>query len=218
MLQPVSPFQPIPPPLADLAVGLEETCAHGPRDMPAALAFLLARTPVADHRGVGMVVTRDWLRERGRPYGPGFSRVGQARKTLLVVGRNEAEALWAMEQALRSGGLALVVGGIDGADLTQTRRLEFAARDGGAAGVLLRTRTGDLSAARRRWRITTLASSTEPHDPRSPGRSRVRAEMTRSRGERPGVWILEQDDETYRLRLADRLAGDGHDPVGQAAA
>jgi protein ImuA len=123
-----------------------------------------------------------------------------------------------MEQALRSGGAYIVMGAIDGADLAQTRRLEFAARDGEAAGVLLRSRTGDLSAARRRWRISTLASALDPFDPRAPGRLSLRAELTRSRTERPGVWMLEQDDETHRLRLADRLAGDGLAAIGHAGA
>ena len=66
-----------------------------------------------------------------------------------------------------------------------------------------------LSAARRRWSITTLKGAINRDDPRAPGGFALAAELTRSRSERPGSWRLEQDDETYRLRLADRLAGDG---------
>ncbi|MEQ7156728.1 ImuA family protein [Brevundimonas aurifodinae] len=215
-IEPLS--SPVPPPLTDLSTGLEETCVAGPRDMATTLAFALARARQEDRRGVGLAVTRAWLKEHGRPYGPGRRSLCGGRDLILMIGRTQAEALWAMEQALRSGGLALVLGAVDGADLTQTRRLEFAARDGGSAGVLLRTRTGDLSAARRRWRVASVASEGDADDVRAPGPLRLSAELTRSRGERPGLWMLEVDDETHRLRLADRLAGHGHGPVGRSHA
>ncbi len=207
------------PALSPLPQGLEEVCAVAPRDMAGAFAFTLARGRESSGKGGGrkgvLAVTKDWLREYGRPYGPGLEAFGRRDGLVLVTARTAAECLWAMEQALRSGGADLVVGAIDGADLAQTRRLEFAARDGDCAGVLLRARTGDLSAARRRWRIATLASAADADDTRAPGRLTLRAEMTRSRTERPGVWMLEQDDETHRLRLADRLAGDGLGAVGR---
>lgn len=205
----------VPPPLSPLSEGLEEACADGVRDMAAAFAFTLGRASLGVGRGVVMSVTRSWLQENGRPYGPGLKAFQARDGFVLVETRTEALALWAMEQALRSGGAALVIGTVDGAELAQTRRLEFAARDGGCSGLLLRTRSGDLSAARRRWRITTHASAGGAFDDRAPGRMTIRAEMTRSRMERPGVWMLEQDDETHRLRLADRLAGDGLGPISR---
>ena len=200
---------PVPPPLSALSEGLEEVCAGSARDVAAALAFTLGRGVPGQGRGVVLSATRAWLGENGRPYGPGLTGFQARDGFLLVETKTEALALWVMEQALRSGGAALVIGTVDGAELAQTRRLEFAARDGGSSGILLRSRSGGLSAARRRWRITTCASDGDAFDRRAPGRMTIRAEMTRSRMERPGVWILEQDDETHRLRLADRLAGDG---------
>lgn len=202
-----------------LAEGLEEVCAAGPRDMAGALVFTLARLPLEDDRPVLMAVSRGWRSEHGRPYGPGFltSGLGTRAKGLVMAGvTTEAEALWVMEQGLRSGAVSAVLGTVEGASLAQTRRLEFAARDGAAAGVLLRRTQGGLNAARRRWRIATLASMGATHDPRAPGGFRLAAELLRSRTERPGVWRLEQDDETYRLRLADRLAGDGLGERGRA--
>lgn len=205
----------VPPPLSPLSEGLEEVCAGGIRDMASAFAFALGRTVMEAGRGVVLCATSNWLREHGRPYGPGLRGFQAGDGFLLVETKTEALALWAMEQGLRSGGAALVIGTVDGAELAQTRRLEFAARDGGCSGLLLRARSGDLSAARRRWRIATLASGGDAFDDRAPGRMTIRAEMTRSRMERPGVWMLEQDDETHRLRLADRLAGDGLGPIGR---
>ena len=195
-----------------LAEGLEEVRADGPRDMAGAFVFALSRLPVEDKRPVIMAANRLWSGENGRPHGPGFRSSGlQGRGAGLVLadGRTEGELLWIMEQALRSGAVSAALATVEAASLAQTRRLEFAARDGAAVGIVLRRTEGGLSAARRRWRITTLASRTDLYDEKAPGGFRLRAELTRSRTERPGAWKLEQDDETYRLRLADRLAGDG---------
>jgi len=195
-----------------LAEGLEEVCAVASRDMAGAFAFALSRLPPTDARPVLLASGRRWSVEQGRPYCPGFRAAGlEGRGTGLILteGRTEGELLWIMEQALRSGAVSAVLATVEAASLAQTRRLEFAARDGAAVGVLLRQTKGGLSAARRRWRVTTLKSAANPDDLRAPGGFSLAAELTRSRSERPGVWKLEQDDETHRLRLADRLAGDG---------
>lgn len=193
---------------------LEEACAAGPRDMAALLLFALSRRLDGDARPVLMTATRAWLGEQGRPYGPGLPGVG----LVLAPVTTAAEALWTLEQALRSGAVSLALGAVDGATLAQTRRLDFAAKQGEAVGLILPRGLDGLSAARRRWRISTLQSAADPDDSRAPGRARLTAELVRGRGERPGAWRLEQDDETHRLRLADRLAGDGLAAIGHAGA
>lgn len=202
-----------------LAEGLEEVRADGPRDMAGAFVFALSRLPVEDERPVILAVNRLWAGENGKPHGPGFRAsglMGRGKGLVLADGRTEGELLWIMEQALRSGAVSAALATVEAATLAQTRRLEFAARDGAAVGIVLRRTEGGLSAARRRWGISTLASRADPYDAKAPGRFRLRAELTRSRTERPGAWKLEQDDETYRLRLADRLAGDGLGERGRA--
>ena len=189
----------------EVAAPLEEACAPTPRDMAATLLFALSRRRPGDGRPVLMAATRAWFSEHGRPYGPGLS--GTA--LILTPVSTAAEALWTLEQALRSGAVSLALGAVDGATLAQTRRLDFAAKEGDSIGLMLPRHEGGLSAARRRWRITGALSTADVEDPRAPGRARLMAEMTRGRGQRPGVWMLEQDDETHRLRLADRLAGFG---------
>lgn len=201
----VWPAQPAP---------LEEACAAGPRDMAALLLFALSRRIGEDRRPVLVTAPRLWFAEHGRPYGPGAAGV----PLILAPTTTPAEALWTLEQALRSGAVALALGAVDGASLAQTRRLDFAAKQGGAVGLILPRRLDGLSAARRRWRISTHESAVDRDDPRAPGPARMVAELVRSRGERPAAWILEQDDETHRLRLADRLAGDGLAAIGLAGA
>jgi len=193
---------------------LEEACAASPRDGAALMAFALSRRLEGDGRPLLMTATRTWLGEYGRPYGPGLS--GAA--LILAPVNTAAEALWTLEQALRSGAVSLALGAVDAATLTQTRRLDFAAKQGGCVGLVLPRGLDGLSAARRRWRISTLASAIDPDDARAPGAPRLTAELVRGRGERPGAWMLEQDDETHRLRLADRLADSGLAAIGQSGA
>ena len=199
----MSPFPALSPdPFPEAAAPLEEACAPAPRDVGAAVAFALSRRRAGDDRPVLMTAPRAWFVEYGRPYGPGFPGV----PLVLASVSNLAEALWAMEQGLRSGAVSLGLGAVEGATLAQTRRLDFAARQGEAVGLILSRGLDGLSAARRRWRISVQPSAIDPEDDRAPGPGRLLAELTRGRGERPGAWMLEQDDETHRLRLADRLA------------
>lgn len=193
---------------------LEEVCADGPRDMAPALAFALSRAPADDRRPVVLAVPRAWLGEYGRPYSPALG-LDHRGGLVLVTTRTGIEGLWVMEQALRSGAAALVLGAVDPDALGQTRRLDFAARHGGAVGLILRRRADGLSAAHRRWTVAAAPAPGDADDRRAPGGPRLRVELTRSRSERPGFWMLEQDDETHRLRLADRLAGDGPGAIGR---
>lgn len=189
-------------PFPEVAASLEEACAPAPRDVAAGLRFALSRRSSDDARPVLVAAPRAWFVEYGRPYGPGIA----GTPFVLASVSTRAETLWTMEQGLRSGALSLVLGAVEGATLAQTRRLDFAAREGQAVGVILSRGLDGLSAARRRWRISTRVSAIDADDDRAPGPTRLLAELTRGRGERPGAWMLEQDDETHRLRLVDRLA------------
>ena len=189
------------------APALEEICAARVRDQAAAFAFALSRLRDGDRRPVAAVLPRRFTAEYGLPCPHGARALAEC--LVLVTPATQAEALWAMEQALRSGAFSGVIGGIEEATLTQTRRLDFAAREGGSVGMMLRGSSGGLSAARRRWRVRALESAAHPFDSAAPGAERVAAELVRRRDGVPGAWMLEQDDATNRLRLAGRLAGDG---------
>jgi protein ImuA len=191
---------------------LEEVGAAQPGDAAAALAFGLARLARGPGtRPLAIVTLPTWLRERGRPFGRGLARWGvEAERLIWVRAETEAEALWALEEALKSGAVA---GGLVTAEhppFVTTRRLAFAARAGRAAGVILRTgEVGDLSAARRRWRIAARGSGLDPYDAAAPGTPRLRADLTRRRDGPPAGWDLELDDETHGLRVVAGLADHG---------
>jgi protein ImuA len=222
-------LQPLPAPDPTLFPGvcepLEEAAAAEPADAAAAFAFALGRLASArDARPMVLVTTALWLRARGRPFARGLAGWGLGPERLIWVrAEREADALWALEEALKSGAVAGGLASVEAPPFVATRRLDFAARAGGALGVLLRAGpAGDLSAARRRWRIKAGASATHGFDPAAPGRVRLTAELVRRRDGPPGAWALEQDDETGRLRVVAGLAGHGLDEtdrrLGAAAA
>lgn len=195
---------------------LEEAAAAHSQDMAAALAFALSRVLEAadgagDGRPLAMAATTLFHAERGRLSAWGARALGlDPGRVLLIRARREAEALWAFEEALKSGAVAAALCALDSPSLVATRRLDFAARSGQARAMVLRSAPpSDLSAARLRWRIASAPSAPHPLDPRAPGAARLRAELARSRDGRTGAFTLELDHETHRFRLAAGLADHG---------
>jgi protein ImuA len=204
---------------------LEEAAAAEPQDAALALAFAVSRLATADdRRPLVLVTTGTWRRERGGFFAQGLGGLGGSSARLIRVDvAHEAEGLWALEEALKSGAVA---GGLATAErpaFVTTRRLEFAARAGRACGVILRVGpAADLSAARRRWRIAARPSAPTLFDPVAPGAARLHAELTRRRDGPPGAWELELDDETGGFAvvagLADHRLAAAASPSGGKAA
>lgn len=212
-------------PSADPAPGwaaqLEEVAAAEGQDWAAAFGFGLARIAAKDDpRPMMLVVVRNWMTERGRPHARGLARLGLSPERLMLVCVDKpVQALWALEETLKSGAVAGALATIDQAEFVATRRLDFAAKAGDACGVMLRGRPGaDLSAARLRWQVSALPSGEDILDARAPGPIRWRAELTRRRDGLPGTFEWEEADGAPRLRLAPRLAGDGVVEAGRAHA
>jgi protein ImuA len=137
----------------------------------------------------------------GRLYGPGLVRLGlDPDRLILATARRPAELLWTMEEGLRCGALAVVVGEGARADLTAFRRLQLAAEKGRAAALLL-AEPGETrsSAALTRWRIS---AALVPGDARG---LRWRVILERCRGGRPGDWLVDWDDETHRFLVVPPL-------------
>ena len=105
--------------------------AHG--DRPAAFGFLFALTAAALQARAGpamLVVQRRCLVEFGAPYGHGLVQLGlDPGRLLLIETKSDKDALWALEEALRSPARpAMVTGALAGGlDLTTSRRLNLAA-------------------------------------------------------------------------------------------
>nr|WP_322100063.1 damage-inducible protein [Geminicoccus roseus] len=129
---------------------------------------------------------------------------------------DETGVLQAVEEGLRHGGLAGVVGETAKLPMTASRRLQIAAEASGVPGLILRrwrspaaaAEFGQPTAAASRWRITAQPSS--PLPAAGVGRARWRVDLVRCRGAEPFSWDLEGCDAQGRLAvpadLADRSA------------
>ena len=150
-----------------LACGaVHEFAPVDPVHLAAATGFAAALAALASRDGgEALWIATDFaMLEGGGPYGPGFDCYGLTAKRLLVLRvPHPVDALWAMEEALRCRALAAVIAELPGkggsADLTATRRLTLAARDGAALGLLLRhSATPVPVAAATRWQIAAAPS------------------------------------------------------------
>lgn len=81
-----------------------------------------------------------WLNPPHLPYPPALAERGLGLARLLVSGPLAgARALWAMEQALRSGACAAVLAWTESTDPHALRRLKLAANESGCLGFLFRS-------------------------------------------------------------------------------
>ena len=161
-----------------------------------------------------------WVLQRDDLHAPGLAALGLPPHRLVYVAvRDDAEALAALEDALRTPGVAAAWGEIDRVDLTAGRRLQLACESQGATGFVLRRRLhgrrrgaadDDGSAATTRWRVGPAPS--EPGDEPGLGAPRWRVRLERCRGGRTGGWIVEartqevRGDETDPVRVVAELA------------
>jgi protein ImuA len=174
-------------------------------DEAAATLFLAG---IAARAACGTVL---WALARRDLFAPGLMLAGLPPERLLQAecGRDE-EVLAVMEEGLRHGGLAAVVGETGRAAMAATRRLQLAAEEGGTMALMLRRwrRSGEdplglPSAAATRWRIACLPSADLPAP--GVGRPRWRLILARQRGGEPNEWIVEGNDESGRLALPAEL-------------
>lgn len=135
--------------------------------------------------------------ESGGPYGPGLDLFGLSSARLLVLRvPRAADALWAMEEALRCRALGSVVAELaddtPANDLTASRRLMLAAREGNCPGFFLRYRATDApSAAATRWQVAAAPSRPDFYG----GLGRIRFELSLRKNRRGPCdrWIIEWD-------------------------
>lgn len=148
---------------------------------------------------------------RGRDlFAPSLVGVGlMPGRIVFAETRNDAEVLPAMEEGLRTHGMAAVVGEVSRLGLTASRRVQLAAERTGVMAIAIRrwrnaaergAGEGEPTVALTRWRVSPQPGTGPP----LPGLPRARwlVELTRARGaDAPRSWILDAPDATGRLRL-----------------
>ena len=175
--------------------GLHEIAPAAPADAPAALGFALSLAArfMAARDLSGLLAVEDFaLFQEGALFGPGLVAHGLDLSRLIFVRAPDAGALFqTMEDALKSGALAVVVGEVwrlAKYDLAVSRRLTLAARAGptpallalpGAHGARLST------AAETRFEIAAAPSAHEASAGNArplPGAAAFSARLVKARG------------------------------------
>lgn len=199
----------------DLALGgglafgaLHDLAPTAPIHLAATSGFAAALATLASGaRGQVLWIATDFaVGEGGGPYGPGLDRFGLASGGLVVLRVPRAlDALWAMEEALRCRALAGVIAELPGdgaaADLTATRRLALAAREGAGLGLLIRhSSTPAPSAAATRWEIAAALS--RPDDFGGLGAIRFDLSLRKNRRGPSGRWFVTWDHHAHAFHAA----------------
>ena len=180
-----------------------------------ALALAVRRlivAPPADRSAPILVCfTTTQVAEMGSPYAPGLAALGlPPGRLILVEAAKQADVLWAVDEGLKSEGLALVLGQTDDVDLTPARRLALAAaRTSTPCLLLTHPRSAAAAATATRWRIAPAPSAPHPLDPEAPGEARFLAGLERCRGSpaavHPVSHLLEWCNAAYRFRVVAGL-------------
>jgi protein ImuA len=189
--------------------------------VPGSLAPLAPRNDnLAKARGrTGIVL---WCLKRGDLYGPGLAEHGlDPMRLVLVRAARDDDILWALEEGLRTQGVAAVIGEIGRLPMVAGRRLQLAAERSGITALLLRrwhsgteaaVERARPSAATTRWRIAAMPSA--PDGEPGIGTPRWRVELLRCRGGGAAAWNVPWDVEvadatghvSVSAGLADRPA------------
>ena len=148
-----------------------------------------------------------WATTRFDLYAPGLEQAGLAPAHVIFAEPQDDDQLLAvLEDAVRDGSPAAVVGEVRRASMTATRRLQLAAGEAGVPVLLFRRwhRAGrepfsESSAAATRWRVACAPSG--PLSVPGVGRARWSVDLVRQRGGEPFSLILEGCDASGRLAV-----------------
>ncbi len=188
-----------------LGGGLKDDALHeivpaGPQDGAAAMGFALALAGrfLSQRPASALIISEGFAeQESGALYGPGLVAHGLSLSRLVFVRAPDAAlAFWAIEEALKCGAPAAVIGEIwslKGYSLAASRRLLLAARKGKTPALLiLASAYGQAerlsSAADTRFEITAAPSATKPAagGPDLPGPFACGARLIKARLARAG--------------------------------
>jgi protein ImuA len=134
-----------------------------------------------------------WISSSRTLFPPALKSFGLSPDRFIFIDlKKEKDVLWAMEEALKCGALAAVIGEMREIDFTASRRLQLAVEQSQVTGFVVRTnyRKPNTTACVSRWKITSLPSEVEDDLP-GVGFPKWRVELLRMRNGRSGAWDLQ---------------------------
>ncbi|MEX0300060.1 MAG: ImuA family protein [Kordiimonas sp.] len=185
-----------------------EIWAARPSDYGAAMGYAL-QTLTKSNKPTLWITTYRMIQEHGMPYGPGLlAHSLDPNKIIIVRCKDEQQALWAIEEGLKSKALSTVVGELTQIDLTSSRRLSLVCREHGTCSItILRHDNTAPTACYTRQKIEPIPSNTTMFAPQAPGAMRLSASLIKHRaGIRPTNTIMEWHHAQDHLPMAPTLA------------
>jgi protein ImuA len=134
-----------------------------------------------------------WISASRTLFPPALKSFGiQPDRFIFVDLQKEKDVIWAMDEALKCGALAAVVGEMQEISFTASRRLQLAVEQSQVTGFILRNHYRQLNttACVSRWKITSLPSDPVDDLP-GIGFPTWRVELLRIRNGRSGVWDMQ---------------------------
>ena len=179
-----------------------------------------------DSRSILWCQPRQSANDLGHLYAPGLATFGlsssRLKRLIIVEPARPQEALWTLEEALRSQSLALVIGVADHIGLTPARRLALAAQAHATPCLLLTNpHTPAMAATASHWRAGPIFSPPASNQPASNPTQAVRLSLSlerlRARPETVHAFAtrtrtyVEWCHETLRFRLVPPLPHRAHE-------
>jgi len=132
-----------------------------------------------------------WISTRPRRsiYAPALKAFGITPERILFVDANKADALWAIEEALKCNALTAVVGELTELSFNESRRLQLAVEQSQVTGFIHRfqPKSENAVACVSRWKITPLAS-TAPDGLPGLGFACWNVQLLKIKNGKPGEW------------------------------
>jgi protein ImuA len=113
-------------------------------------------------------------------------------QVIFIELQKEKDILWSVEEALKCGGLAAVIGEMPELNFTSSRRFQLAVEQSRVTGFILRSNPRSLqpNACVSRWKINPLPGFSDEGLP-GLGHPRWQVDLQKIRNGRPGSWQVE---------------------------
>ncbi len=159
---------------------------------PAATGF--CAIAAASCAGVSLWIREGWLSEALNPLG--FAPFLDPGRVLLARTDQQIDSLAVAEEALRDGALSCVVLEITRPlNLREGRRLQLAAKSGGAVGLCVIPEGMGSNAAETRWHAAPL------FDPQREDSTLMRWEITKNKSGTIGSWDVRWSQKAHRVHV-----------------
>lgn len=178
---------------------LHEFFCSNQEEATASSAFIAGLLSAHHHKARNMV----WISSSQKIFPPALKWFGiLPHQVLFLHIKKEADALWAIQEALKCSSLSAVIGELPELNLTTSRRFQLAIEEAGVGCFILRHRPKNLlTTAVSRWHVQPVRSIIEEAFP-GLGHPRWRVNLLKVRNGKIGSWDIEWSGGGFRYLSA----------------